>query len=288
MKVVLHHASRVTSRSSPAVVNVMPTPTTVVCTTTSGGASDSSGAAESGSGGMFGGRDLGEVAGTDPRSLVVQAYLTLLHVDYCGIFTEQDAITQGCGDSLPLLAVWEEGVNETEEPKLFAGTYSAMEYLARVVFVGRDSDETAFAQQMADLYSVLSILDGKLYPALNYILWHDEATYNHVTRTTFCQSMPFLLRHLVPPFRKRTSLTQFVSTPQAQDRISECLTSLTTLLGEKQFFGGSSPSAIDAAVFAYIFVLYGTPFPFAGIRTVLGNHMPLVQLANTMHSLLFA
>lgn len=61
----------------------------------------------------------------------------------------------------------------------------------------------------------------------------------------------------------------FISFAKVYRQAEECLSLLSTKLGEKDYFFGQSPSSLDAVVFAHIAPLLKAPLPSAALQ----NHL---------------
>lgn len=68
---------------------------------------------------------------------------------------------------------------------------------------------------------------------------------------------------------KSLELVQIFYHLQVYKEAEECLTLLSTKLGDKEFFFGTSPCSLDAVVFAHLAPLLKAPLPSAALQ----NHL---------------
>lgn len=142
-----------------------------------------------------------------------------------------------------------------------------------------DFDLTPELQCTVTAYSKL--LQEKLYPALQYIWWVDCKNYIDLTRPWYAKALPFPLNYFLPGHWQRRAVkklsdlyglsadTEFKLENLVYKQAHECLTLLSTRLGEHEFFFGKSPCSVDAIIFAYLAPLLKAPFPNAALQ----NHL---------------
>ncbi|RLU20930.1 hypothetical protein DMN91_007544, partial [Ooceraea biroi] len=135
-------------------------------------------------------------------------------------------------------------------------------------------------KQCADVMAYDALLKEKLYPAIQFIWWIDKKNLEELVRPWYCKALPFPLNFYYPGRFERQAHSLMQSLYPLEDNINvienevylkaqECLTLLSTKLGDDEFFYGQQPSAIDAIIYSYLAPLLKAPLP----NPVLQNHL---------------
>jgi len=145
-----------------------------------------------------------------------------------------------------------------------------MDYLREKNF---NADYQLTAKQGADTLAFVSLVHSKLYPAVSFTFWVDESNYTKFTHPWYARRLPFPQNYFVPGRISRQTKQQIcegIYSEQTDDLqlenklfkdALECLKLLSTMLDDKEFFFGDSPTTLDAVVFAHLAVIWKAPLP---------------------------
>lgn len=134
--------------------------------------------------------------------------------------------------------------------------------------------------QKSECFAIKKLLEGKLYPAILYTWWVNEANYTELTRPWYASVLPFPFNYYYPGHYEREA-KKYIETMFVDDEdmaviethllsdATKCLTSLSVRLGSEKFFLGKSPTSLDAIVYSYIAPLLKVPFQ----QCALQNHL---------------
>ncbi|XP_001601774.2 metaxin-1 isoform X1 [Nasonia vitripennis] len=133
--------------------------------------------------------------------------------------------------------------------------------------------------QNADVAAFNTMLDECIRPALQYLWWVDQPNLNQVIRPWYCKALPFPFNFYYPgKYEKQAKDMLEALHPTKEDKAAEssiyskaqkCLTTLSTRLGESDYFFGSVPTTFDALVFSYLAPLLKVPLPSCSLQ----NHL---------------
>ncbi|KAK5650855.1 hypothetical protein RI129_001884 [Pyrocoelia pectoralis] len=133
-------------------------------------------------------------------------------------------------------------------------------------------DDKLDEKQYGESYVLINMLTLHLNPVLEYLFWQNETNYETLVRKWYSQVIPIPFINLIYPSRRRKLAHEFFDTlfPH-QDReaieitllkgVQECITCLTTRLGESSYFHGNSYTSIDVAVYSYLALITEIPLP---------------------------
>lgn len=128
------------------------------------------------------------------------------------------------------------------------------------------SDHDLSARQCSDVMAYEHLLQEKLLPALIYFWWVEPKSYHAVIHSWFYSHMQYPFKIWVPS-NKHKAATELIEVlvdepddpiaveTQLLRQAQECLTMISNRLGEREYFFGRSPSAIDALLVAYLAML---------------------------------
>ncbi|XP_012532374.1 metaxin-1 isoform X1 [Monomorium pharaonis] len=142
------------------------------------------------------------------------------------------------------------------------------------------TDYTLSDKQCADVLAYDSLLKEKLYPAFQFIWWIDKKNLDELVRPWYCKALSFPFNFYYPGKFERQAHALMQSLYPLEDNINvienevyseaqKCLTLLSTRLGDRDFFCGQQPTAIDAVVYSYLAPLLKAPLP----NPVLKNYL---------------
>ncbi|CAH8599280.1 unnamed protein product [Heterobilharzia americana] len=120
------------------------------------------------------------------------------------------------------------------------------------------------------LCALISAIERRLSPAVNWFLWSDDSVYTKFTRRIYFETIGFMHQFYIPYIWRneririaKSSQLVICLKSMSESQIGEylyalaklCITSLSYILGENTYFVGNRPTAVDAYIFAYIWPL---------------------------------
>ncbi|KAI4497147.1 hypothetical protein M0802_007631 [Mischocyttarus mexicanus] len=99
------------------------------------------------------------------------------------------------------------------------------------------------SKEYAEFIAYDTMLKDKLYPAMQFIWWLDQANLNELIRPWYCDAV--------------------------YSEAQKCLTSLSTRLGDSKYFLGQSHTMLDAVIYSYLAPLLKAPL----VNPPLQNHL---------------
>lgn len=121
-------------------------------------------------------------------------------------------------------------------------------------------------KQCSEVVAYEHLLVERLYPALMYLWWVEPKSYYDVIHKWYYSSIPFPYKfwyprryhkgycELIGSIFDDPDDSQLIET-ELLKHAQECLTMLSNRLGDREYFFGRSPSAIDALIFSYLALL---------------------------------
>ncbi|CAH8497905.1 unnamed protein product [Schistosoma rodhaini] len=118
--------------------------------------------------------------------------------------------------------------------------------------------------------ALISTIERRLAPAVNWFLWGDDFVYTKFTRKMYFESIGFIKQLYIPHIwrNKKVKEAKFSQLVLCLKNMSDseigeylyslaklCITSLAHILGENTYFIGDRPTAVDAYVFSFIWPL---------------------------------
>ena len=131
---------------------------------------------------------------------------------------------------------------------------------------GHDLDAELTRPQRADSLAYVALTEEHLGLALLFSWWAETDNYESVVRPAYAARLPLPLCYYYPWTLRRRALSQLArrgamhaeATYQAGE---EALAALAARLGERPFFHGDTPAAVDASIFAYLSAVLRCPLP---------------------------
>ncbi|CAH8860648.1 unnamed protein product [Trichobilharzia szidati] len=120
------------------------------------------------------------------------------------------------------------------------------------------------------LCALISAIERRLAPAVNWFLWADDCVYTKFTRRMYFESIGFMRQLYIPHIWRNEKIKRAKSSQlviclknMSELEIGEhlyslakiCFTSLSYVLNENTYFVGNRPTAVDAYVFAFLWPL---------------------------------
>lgn len=160
-----------------------------------------------------------------------------------------------------------------------------IQYLSKKNF---SSTSESNSKEYAEITAYGTMLKDKLYPAMQFIWWLDQTNLNELIRPWYCKAVPFPLNYYYPSkFENQAKavietlyLTENDVTAIENKIYSEaqkCLTSLSSKLGDSEYFLGPLPTMLDAIVYSYLAPLLKTPLPSPPLQNHLKKCTNLVK-----------
>jgi glutathione S-transferase len=123
---------------------------------------------------------------------------------------------------------------------------------------GDPLDEKLTDRQKAMALALQSLIEDKLYFAAAYLRWAETDSWNHV-REVLLKFMPpviggMILKKIRKGFLKDLG-THGIADFSREEIVklsTDSLTALSVLLGDQDFFLGSEPSSVDAAMYGFL------------------------------------
>lgn len=163
---------------------------------------------------------------------------------------------------------------------------------------GYNADYGLTEKMRSESYAFSNMLALKLRPVLEYLFFVDRRNYEELFAPWFIRNMPAPFNYVYPR-QSKTCANDLIESlyPEAcnSDVIqayitniaSECFSTLAVRLGKKDFFNGSAPSSLDAAVYSYLAPLAKIPFPTKDIPNLLQNFPELMEYVKRIDDCFF-
>ncbi|XP_058794416.1 metaxin-1 isoform X1 [Phymastichus coffea] len=133
--------------------------------------------------------------------------------------------------------------------------------------------------QNAEASAFNTMLDECIEPAIQQMCWIDQLNLNQVIRPWYAKALPFPLNFYYPGKYEKYAKSMIEALyPTKDDKAAEasvyskaqkCINTLSTRLGESEFFFGSTPTTFDVLVFSYLAPLLKIPLPNCALQ----NHL---------------
>lgn len=208
------------------------------------------------------------VADPSPFVLKIDAYLRITGIDfdYVSGFDNYKRAPKG---KLPYIE--DEGV-------LIPDSFFILTYLKETF--GDSLDANLTDEQKAISQLVIKSLDENFYWCIVYSRWLHPDTWPTI-KETFFGKMPFPIKQIAPAVAKKGVATSFVKHGMGKHSDAEImgiaentLESLSTMLSDKNYFFGDTPTTLDAVAFAFLAQV-----------TIVSLDTPLNQLARKFDNL---
>lgn len=144
--------------------------------------------------------------------------------------------------------------------------------------------------QNAETTAYYTMLEDCIHPAIQHLWWVDQQNLNQLIRPWYCKALPFPFNFYYPgKYEKHAKFMVEALYPNKDEKAAEtsiyskaqkCITTLSTRLGESDYFFGSTPSMFDALVFAYLAPLLKVPLPSCRLQNHLKACTNLVKFIN--------
>ncbi|XP_034193489.2 metaxin-1 [Osmia lignaria lignaria] len=142
-------------------------------------------------------------------------------------------------------------------------------------------------KECARIVAYDTMLQQKLYPALQFIWWVDERNVNELIRPWYCKAIPFPFNFYYPSKFEQEARAMFETLYPREDDMAvienkvyseaqKCLAILSASLGDSNYFFGSEPTILDAIVYSYLAPLLKVPLPNPALQNHLKNCKNLV------------
>ena len=149
--------------------------------------------------------------------------------------------------------------------KIIADSALIINYLKSTY--GDKLDQNLTSEQKAIALGIQRLCEEHLYWLIVYDRWVDDAGWK-IINPVFFAKLPFMLKLFVPELirkkQKKACYKQGIGRFTAEERLllgNQDIDAIVELLGNKDYFFGNNPTAIDATIWAFITVLLNTPVP---------------------------
>jgi len=156
------------------------------------------------------------------------------------------------------------------------------------------ADHKLSGKQVAETDAFINLINEKLKPALQYVLWIDTKNHLEFTRTWYAKHLPFPLGYFYPGryhdnsvklieclYSQYTEFGEIGKDTAVETYVykaaQECLTLLDNRLGDNNFMFGKSASRLDAELYGYLAPILKAPLPNNTLQNYLKNCTNLVR-----------
>ncbi|KRZ08143.1 Metaxin-2 [Trichinella zimbabwensis] len=140
-----------------------------------------------------------------------------------------------------------------------------------------------------------SLVHGILRKAELYICWVIEEVFQKVTLVRFSAAYSWPA-NMALPYKKRKEILELLkchrwlekSRREVFDEVEYACECLSTKLGTNQYFGGDSPTEIDALIFGHLYTLLTTSLPNVAIGGILKKFPNLLEFCEEFERVYFS
>ena len=176
----------------------------------------------------------------------VKLFMALHSISYSEI-TDVDKLAKAPKKKFPYI---EDG------PNIIADSNAILKYLSKKHDI--DMDSWLNAEQLAIAHLVSKSLEENLYWCLVHSRWVNSDTWPQVKKHFF-GAMPFPLNHIISSIARKGTIKRINghgmgshSTDEILEIAIQSFDSLSTLLGDKEFFFGDNISSLDLVAFSQL------------------------------------
>lgn len=191
------------------------------------------------------GENLG-LADPSPFVLKVMTYLKMSGIDFESVASFGN-LRKAPKSKLPFIE---------DDGEIIADSTLIFKYLKSKY--GASIDERLSHEQKALAHLIIKSLDENFYWAIVYSRWVRDQSWPE-TRERFFGAMPFPIKHIAPMVARKGTITSLQkhgmgkhSDEEIMNIADDTLSSLSTVLGDTDYFWGDSPTSLDATVFAFV------------------------------------
>lgn len=150
------------------------------------------------------------------------------------------------------------------------------------------------ASQKADHKILAEMVDNVFPPAVAYVSWVRDETYDRYTRPRFSVPFPWPLNHLLSYQRRRKERQALAAMQWADksfdevvDELDSCCQALSERLEAQDFLCADSATPVDARVFGFVSAILSADLPDPDFKEVVSKYQPLVQHRQRIQQLFF-
>ena len=163
--------------------------------------------------------------------------------------------------------------------------------MAAAAAAGADLDAALSPSARAEVAAWTALATTALEPASTFCTWCEPEAYTRHTRPAYGGDLPFPLSTLVPASTRRAAARRFATTPRDKvyDAASAAHAALAARLAASPgggFFFGSSPSSLDALLFAHLGFHASAPVSAPELRESISRHPSLTRYVDGLAALL--
>ncbi|CAG9865219.1 unnamed protein product [Phyllotreta striolata] len=153
-------------------------------------------------------------------------------------------------------------------------------------------------KQRSECLALKNLVQSKLKPAVEFNYWIEHRNSTEFLNIWFMKCLPIPLNYFYTGnFRNRAVDLMESLYPNETDKdvikeyiqraAIDCLQSLSSRLGNGEFFYGSKPTTLDVAVYSYVAPFIKIPFPLNEMYNVVNMWPNLVNLVKRIDNLYF-
>lgn len=209
-----------------------------------------------------------------PFCMKVETYLRMAKIPYAMQFIKDPR--KAPKTKLPYIV---------DNDKTIADSSFIIEYLEHAYDVQLDRDLSGYQQGVARM--ITGALEERLYFALVYSRWIDDANWPAIKQTWF-GDLPPIMRSIVPNMVRKglaRSLKGHGIGHHSADEIYHIgirdLQGLVDVIGDQKYLLGNSPTSVDAVAFSFLANILEAPFP-GPLKEFLSDQPPLVDYCKRM------
>lgn len=133
-------------------------------------------------------------------------------------------------------------------------------------------DHFLSAKQCSEMYALISLVNAKLRPILDYVYWVDVRNTEDFTFMWYIKALPLPFNYTYPR-KEKNKASDLMDALYPMDTnldiikgyllssATQSLTAISARLGTLDFMFGSSPTTLDIVIYSYIAPLIKLPFP---------------------------
>ncbi|MBE9118673.1 glutathione S-transferase family protein [Lusitaniella coriacea LEGE 07157] len=186
-----------------------------------------------------------ELPNSSPFCLKLETYLRMVKLPFKTVVTND--LRQAPKGKMPYIR---------DRGKIIADSNLILEYLQQTY--GCNLDDHLNASELAISLAMKRLLEENLYWVLTYSRWQEPKNWA-ITKAAFFDDFPPILRQIIPPLARKTTLQNLHGQGIGRHSASEVYQigtldaiALSNFLAEKPFFMGDRPTTLDATAYGIL------------------------------------
>lgn len=161
-------------------------------------------------------------------------------------------------------------------------------------------DHKLTAKQCSEMLALTNLVSMKLKPVIDFLYWLDQRNCDEFVSLWYMKALPFPFNYSYIKRRKGEALNMLETLyPLDSNNLelvkgymltnaTNCLSALSTRLGETDYFFDNSPTSLDVMVYAHLAPLVKLPFPSKDIPSVLASWPNLIEFVKRVDGKYFS